>query len=78
MISAARFAAIRAALGLTPRQLARVLRLNPKSGQRHIVGIERGEETASGPVSVAMEALASGWRPADWEALTAEPLAMAA
>lgn len=52
----------RAALGLTQRGLATILRMG-KNGERQVRRWEDGEVPVSGPASVAIEALLSGWRP---------------
>lgn len=62
-MSPERFEALRQASGLTPAELARVLRLSPKSGFGTVMKMREGTCPVSGPVAVAMEALASGWRP---------------
>lgn len=78
-MTAARFAHIRIAAGLSARQLARVLGLNPRAGHGHVIAIERGAEAPSGPVVRVMEALESGWRPCDFRDIVRdEPQAMAA
>jgi hypothetical protein len=53
---------VRNTLGLTVRGLASVLRLGP-NGERRIRRIEKGELDVTGPMEVAMEALADGWWP---------------
>ena len=57
--------AARRALGLTQPGLAAMLRLaNPsESGKRTIREWEKGTRPISGPASVALEALLTGWRP---------------
>lgn len=52
-------------LGLTQSELAAMLRLaNPDtSGKRTIREWEKGTRPISGPASVALEALLTGWRP---------------
>ena len=49
-------------LGLTQSQLADVLRLGG-DGKRLVRRWEAGETRVSGPASVAIEALLTGWRP---------------
>lgn len=66
-MSPQRIAAIRAGLGLTHNQLARVIRLNPNSGRGYLIDLERGKGEPSGPVACALEALESGWRPAHFQ-----------
>lgn len=55
----------RADLGMTQAQFADVLRLSDPygEGRRTVRRWENGQRTPSGPVSVAIEALLSGWRP---------------
>lgn len=57
--------AARTALGMTQAQLARALRLTDpdNNGRRTIRNWEKGVTPISGPASVALEALLSGWRP---------------
>ena len=52
----------RAALGLSTRQLAIVLRMGAQSG-RTIRRWEAGDTPISGPASVALEALLTGFKP---------------
>ena len=52
----------RAVLGLTQMGLAATLRMG-ENGQRQVRRWEDGEVPVSGPASVAIEALLSGWRP---------------
>jgi transcriptional regulator with XRE-family HTH domain len=56
------FAQARAALGMTQRQLAEKLRLG-EDGGRAVRRWEAGDRAVSGPVSLVIEALLSGWRP---------------
>ena len=58
--------AARASLGMTQADLARVLRLSDpdENGRRTVRNWEKGATPISGPASVALEALLSGWRPA--------------
>ena len=49
-------------LGLSQTQLARVLRIDPRSYRRLVTG----ERAISGPVQRVVEALLAGWRPDDW------------
>lgn len=67
-MTGARAAKIRKRLGLTRAALARVLRLSPASGHETVKRWETGETAVSGPVSLALEALDDGWRPADYDA----------
>jgi DNA-binding transcriptional regulator YiaG len=60
----ARFKLIREALGLSQADLAGVLRLG-SHGKRTVARWEAGEVAVPGPVSVALEALESGWKPGD-------------
>lgn len=57
--------AARRQLGLTQSGLAAILRLaNPDTnGKRTVRNWETGATPISGPASVALEALLSGWRP---------------
>ena len=55
--------AARLALGLTQSQLGAALRLAPDEG-RTVRNWESGRNKISGPASLALEALLSGWRPA--------------
>jgi transcriptional regulator with XRE-family HTH domain len=57
-----RVKAIREGLGLTQPALAERLRLGPH-GKRAVIRWETGHTPVPGPVSVALEALASGWEP---------------
>jgi DNA-binding transcriptional regulator YiaG len=52
----------RARLGLTQSKLAALLRMGV-NGERQIRRWEDGEVPISGPASVAIEALLTGWRP---------------
>jgi DNA-binding transcriptional regulator YiaG len=58
----AQFVQARAALGMTQRQLAEALRLG-EDGGRAVRRWETGDRPVSGPVSLVIEALLSGWRP---------------
>ncbi len=60
--------AIRRALGLSEAQLGRVLRLRPANAFKTVRNMESGAVDVSGPVSLALEALADGWRPRDYAA----------
>ena len=53
---------VRAALGMSTRQLAVMLRMGAQSG-RTIRRWEAGDTPISGPASVALEALLTGFRP---------------
>ena len=57
--------AARAALGMTQADLARALRLSDpdENGRRTVRNWEKGATPISGPASVALEALLTGWRP---------------
>jgi DNA-binding transcriptional regulator YiaG len=61
-MSPERVKAIREGLGLTQVALAATLRLGP-TGKRSVIRWETGDTPVPGPVSVALEALASGWEP---------------
>jgi DNA-binding transcriptional regulator YiaG len=52
----------RRALGLTQHELAVLLRMGG-DGKRSVRRWEAGDREISGPASVAIEALLSGWRP---------------
>jgi DNA-binding transcriptional regulator YiaG len=52
----------RHALGMTQSQLGLMLRLSPDNG-RTVRNWESGRYPISGPASLALEALVSGWRP---------------
>jgi len=52
----------RKALGLTQSELGLALRLSPDEG-RTVRNWESGRNPISGPASLALEALLSGWRP---------------
>lgn len=54
--------AARRELALSQRELASALRMGP-NGERQVRRWEDGEIPVSGPASVAIEALLSGWRP---------------
>lgn len=55
--------AARAALGMTLHELADALRMG-HDGKRAVRRWETGDRAISGPASVAIEALLTGWRPA--------------
>lgn len=52
----------RGALGLTQPGLAAMLRMG-KNGDRQVRRWEEGDVPVSGPASLAIEALLTGWRP---------------
>ncbi len=54
----------RRALGLTQHELAVLLRMGG-DGKRSVRRWEAGDREISGPASVAIEALLTGWRPGD-------------
>lgn len=54
--------AARLALGMTQHQLAETLRMGT-DGKRAVRRWETGDREISGPASVAIEALLTGWRP---------------
>lgn len=56
------FSAAKRALGMTAVQLAKVLRMG-KGADRTIRRYEKGDIPIPGPLSVAMEALLTGFRP---------------
>lgn len=62
VMSAHALRAAREELRLTRPGLARLLRLGP-NGERRVRRWEDGDLPVSGPASVAIEALLSGWRP---------------
>ena len=55
----------REALGMTQDQLAGALHMGA-DGKRAVRRWEHGEREISGPAEVAIEALLSGWRPANF------------
>lgn len=55
--------AARRSLGLSINELAELLRMGG-NGSRQVRRWEDGEIPVSGPASVAIEALLTGWRPA--------------
>jgi DNA-binding transcriptional regulator YiaG len=59
----AEVSAARRALGMTQDQLAAALRMGA-DGKRAVRRWEAGDRAISGPASVAIEALLTGWRPA--------------
>jgi DNA-binding transcriptional regulator YiaG len=56
--------AARHALGMTQTQLADALRM-AKDGARAVRRWESGKQPITGPASVAIEAMLTGWRPAE-------------
>jgi transcriptional regulator with XRE-family HTH domain len=58
---------IRKTLGLTEAQMGRVLRLKPANAFKTIQEVESGERECTGPMALALEALAAGWRPKDFD-----------
>lgn len=52
----------RRALGMTQHQLATALRMGG-DGKRSVRRWESGDRPISGPASVAIEAMLTGWRP---------------
>jgi DNA-binding transcriptional regulator YiaG len=52
----------RRAMGMTQHQLATALRMGA-DGKRSVRRWEAGDRPISGPASVAIEALLTGWRP---------------
>lgn len=60
--TAADVKAAREQLGLSVRQLSDILRMG-ENGGRKIQRWESGDEPITGPASVAIEALLTGWRP---------------
>ena len=61
-MTAEEFRLARQELGLSARGLAELLRLGTDGG-RAVRRWEAGDSPVSGPVSLVMEALMSGWRP---------------
>ncbi|MBW8815674.1 MAG: helix-turn-helix transcriptional regulator [Caulobacterales bacterium] len=53
----------REAMGWSPADLARALRLNDNHGGSRILEMEAGKRQISGPVTVAVEALLRGFVP---------------
>lgn len=60
--AASEIKAARKQLGLSVRELSDVLRMG-ENGGRKIQRWESGDDPITGPASVAIEALLSGWRP---------------
>ncbi len=60
--------AARHRLGWSLRTMARALRLAgaPEKAATRVREMEDGRREISGPVAVAVEAFADGWRPDDW------------
>ena len=60
--------AARARLGWSLRTMARALRLagTPEKAATRVREMEDGRRPISGPVGVAVEAFADGWRPEGW------------
>ena len=58
----------REALGFTPDELARALRLagGEAHGEKRVLEMESGRRSISGPVTVAVEALLRGFLPSDF------------
>ena len=56
---------VRAALGWSPAELARALRLagGPAQGEKRVLEMESGRREISGPVSVAVESFLHGFLP---------------
>lgn len=61
-LAAADIKAARRQMGLSVRELSDMLRMG-ENGGRKIQRWEAGEDEISGPASVAIEALQTGWRP---------------
>lgn len=59
------FSKAKSALGMTGSQLAKVLRMG-KGADRTIRRYESGETPIPGPLSVAVEALLTGFRPEEY------------
>lgn len=59
------FRSARGGLGLTAKQMAKVLRMG-KGSDRTIRRYESGESPIPGPVSVAVEAMVSGYMPEEF------------
>ena len=59
----------REALGWSPAELARALRLagGPKQGEKRVREMEAGQRDISGPVSVAVESFLRGFAPHDFQ-----------
>jgi hypothetical protein len=49
-------------LGMSPTELGQALRLKGDAGG-HVREIEDGARPVTGPISVAVEAMLTGWRP---------------
>lgn len=61
-MTASELKAARKQLGMSISELAQMLRMG-SGGARKVQRFEAGDEPVTGPVSVAVEALISGWRP---------------
>ena len=59
----------REALGWTPTELARALRLagGPAQGEKRVLEMESGRRDISGPVAVAVESFLHGFQPVGFE-----------
>lgn len=64
----ARVMRIRRGLGLTRKQLARVLRMHGPHAHETVKRWETGEAPVTGPASVALELMDAGARPHDFDA----------
>lgn len=60
-MTADEFKSARKQLGLTVRDMSDALRLSEANGHRTIRRMENGEIPVSGPISVAVEAMLSGF-----------------
>lgn len=60
-MTADEFKSARRQLGLTVRDMADALRLSEANGYRTVRRMESGEISISGPISVAVEAMLSGF-----------------
>lgn len=52
--------------GLTQGEMGRAMRLRGKDPAESIRAMEEGKDRISGPMSLAIEAMLSGWRPSVW------------
>lgn len=60
-----KFTEARQFLDLNKAELARILRLGEKGGEKTIRRIEQGQDVP-GPYQIAMEAMLGGFRPRGW------------
>lgn len=65
-MTAERFHELRIAAGMSFAELADALRLTGLNAISQLREMERGKRDVTGPIGVAMQALADGWRPGEW------------